>query len=48
MIQIISMMKIIIFLAQDLLGIFNYIIIDYPIQNLSPKKKKYILIGGGI
>ena len=48
MIQIISMMKIITFLEQGLLEIFNYIIKDYLIQNLSPKKKKYIPIGGGI
>ena len=48
MTQIISMMKIITFQEQDHIGIFNYIIIDYPIQNSSPKKKKFIRIGGGI
>ncbi len=48
MIQIISMMKIIIYREQDLIGIFNYIIKDYQIQNLLHKKKGYIPIGGGI
>ncbi len=48
MIQIISMMKIIIFQDRDLSGIFNFTIKDYQIQNLSHKKKEYILIGGGI
>ena len=48
MIQIIFMMKITIFPEQDLSEIFNYIIKDYQIQNLSHKKKRYIPIGGGI
>ena len=48
MIQIIFLMKIIIFLNQKLSEIFNFIIKDYQIQILLHKKKEYILIGGGI
>ena len=46
--KIIFMMKIIIFLEQDPSEIYNYIIKDYQIRNLSHKKKEYIHIGGGI